>query len=129
MYFAVKFCAEHSMDINKVLIPGAIADPRYEHELALLLSEFPKRDVKQLLNELIVASEKVAADTLLSKEKDDFRGVRIVPDYASVHVPAKEDMFVRITQRETEELVSSSHMPISHRDRQRNTLSLYFAAG
>ena len=104
LFFAVKFSLQNGPDANSLLETGAIGDPRYEHEQALLLSEFPGRSVKDLLGELVAANEKVAADTLLSKEKDDFRGVRIVPDYASAHTPAREDPFVRITLKDTEEL-------------------------
>jgi hypothetical protein len=41
---------------------------------------------------------------LLSKGKDDFRGVRIIPDYMTAHVPAREDPFVKVTQHEVAEL-------------------------
>jgi len=104
LYFGVKFCMQHDRrELHRLLEPNYLADPRYEHERALLVSEFPGKDIKALLNELIVAHDKMAADTLLSKEKDDFRGVRIIPDYASVHLPAKEDTFVRITLQEAVE--------------------------
>jgi hypothetical protein len=43
-----------------------------------------------------------------SKSKDDERGVRIIDDYAAVHVPADQDPFVRQTweevRREQEEI-------------------------
>ena len=72
LYFAVRFCLEHDRDPQHVLDAGTIEDPRYEHEAALLKSEFPGKDVKELLQELIVSQEKMAADTLLSKEKRQF---------------------------------------------------------
>ena len=104
LLFAVKFCLQQDLEISGVLEPGLISDPRYEHELKLILSEYPGKAISELLGELVVLHEKMAADTLLSKEKDDFRGVRIVPDYAEVHPPAKEDRFVKITLREAHEL-------------------------
>ncbi|HYG74979.1 MAG TPA: DUF4954 family protein [Planctomycetota bacterium] len=103
LYFGVKFCRQQERDLKGLLEPNYLSDPRYEHERSLLVSEFPGKNIKDLLNELIVAYEKMAADTLLTKEKDDFRGVRIIPDYASVHLPAKEDTFVRITLQEAAE--------------------------
>ncbi|HEY3320761.1 MAG TPA: DUF4954 family protein [Planctomycetota bacterium] len=103
LYFGVKFCLEHDRDLSKVLEPGYIGDHRYEHELALLLAEFPGLSVKAMLRELADAYHKMAHDTLLAKEKDDFRGVRIIPDYASIHLPAKDDTFVRITVQEAAE--------------------------
>lgn len=104
LYFAVRFCAQKKGDFKRVLEADYISDPRYDHELALLLSEFPGREVPDLLRELVKASEKVSADTLLSKDKDDFRGVRIIPDYADVHVPASDDPFVKATRQEAAEL-------------------------
>jgi hypothetical protein len=104
LYFAVRFCLEHDREVDRVLEFGAIEDPRYEHELALLKAEFPDKSVRELLEELIVAHEKMSADTLLSKEKDNFRGVRVIPDYAGVHLPAKDDPFVKATIAETDEL-------------------------
>jgi hypothetical protein len=104
LYFAVRFCLEHDRDVGRVMERGIIGDPRYDHELSLLESEFPGKGVRELLPELIAAYEKMAADTLLSKEKDNFRGIRIIPDYAGVHLPAKEDTFVRATIQETAEI-------------------------
>ncbi|MCY3021806.1 MAG: DUF4954 family protein [Planctomycetota bacterium] len=104
LLFGVKFCLQQKRDAGRVLEAGYIVDSRYEHERALLVSEFPGKNVKDLLQELVAAHEKMAADMLLAKEKDDFRGVRIVPDYMMVHVPAKDDPFVRVTQHETGEL-------------------------
>jgi hypothetical protein len=104
LYFAVRFCLEHDRDVGRVMERGIIGDPRYDHELSLLESEFPGKGVRELLPELVAAYEKMAADTLLSKEKDNFRGIRIIPDYAGVHLPAKEDTFVRATIQETAEI-------------------------
>ena len=104
LYFAVRFCMEHGRDVRRVLEPGTLEDPRYEHELALLKSEFAGKSVRELLEALASAHEKMAADTLLTKEKDNFRGVRIIPDYARVHVSAKDDPFIKSTLQETEEL-------------------------
>ncbi|HYF50307.1 MAG TPA: DUF4954 family protein [Planctomycetota bacterium] len=104
LYFAVRFCLQHKKDIKNVLEPHYIGDPRYDHELNLLLQEFPGKSVRALLEELCVAHEKLFADTMLSKEKDNFRGVRIIPDYKEVHLPAADDPFVKATQQETEEI-------------------------
>jgi hypothetical protein len=104
LYFGVRFCLQHEREANRVLEHNYINDSRYEHELALLHSEFPNKNVRELLNELVAAHEKMCADTLLSKEKDNFRGVRIIPDYAEIHVPASDDPFVKATIQETEEL-------------------------
>ena len=97
----MRYCHKQNRDLARVLEPGFINDPRYEHELALLQTEFPGQNMPELLRELVRAQQKMAADTLLSKEKDNFRGVRIIPDYADVHLPASEDPFVKATFAET----------------------------
>jgi NDP-sugar pyrophosphorylase family protein len=106
LYFGARFCLQHDMDARRVLEPGFIDDPRYAHELALLLAEFPGKGVPELLNELVAAHKKMCADTQLSKEKDNFRGLRIIPDFAEIHDPAAEDPFIRATVQETEDLQS-----------------------
>jgi len=104
LLFSVKFSLQQGRDANRVLEPGDRTDPRFEHERELLRREFPEHKVKDLLHELVAAEEKLAADTLLSKERDDLRGVRIVPDYMTVHLPAREDPFVKVTRHEVTEL-------------------------
>lgn len=79
-------------------------DTRWEHERAILLREFPKKKPKQLLQELIKAQEKIARDTQTSKEKDDKRGARVIPDYVEAHGPAADDSFVKETWQVTEQL-------------------------
>jgi hypothetical protein len=104
LLFAVKFCLKQGFDPRRALDPGFIGEPRYTHELNVLRAEFPGWQLRELLKELVAAHERMAADTLLSKEKDDFRGVRIIPDYATVHVQARDDPFVRTTLEEAQEL-------------------------
>lgn len=102
--FAVRFCLEKNQDHRRVLEPGFIGDPRYEHERNILVTEFPGRSIHDLLRELATMSDKMAADILLSKEKDDFRGARIIPDYIHAHTPAAQDHFVATARKEAEEL-------------------------
>lgn len=79
-------------------------DARWEHERQILAAEFPGRSPKELLAELVKAQEKIAHDTQVSKEKDDKRGVRVIPDYSEAHQPAAEDAFVKETWQATEQL-------------------------
>ena len=60
--------------------------------------------MKELLRELAAMSSKMAAEILLSKEKDDFRGARIIPDYSLAHIPAAQDRFVVTAMNEAHEL-------------------------
>ena len=87
-----------------VLLSEASQNPRWEHERTVLAKELPGKDVSELLWMLIESQEQVARDVQSSKEKDDHRGVRIIPDYASAHPEAIEDGFVKETWRITQEL-------------------------
>ncbi len=75
-------------------------DAAWEHCRQILLEEFPGKDVKFLLEELVRMEKKVAEDVEESKRKDDKRGARIIPDYADAHTPAAEDSFVKQTWEE-----------------------------
>ena len=72
-------------------------DCRWEHERGILTAEFPGQGVKEILGELKTMEEKIAADTQSSREKDDARGIRIIPDYRSSHTLARDDSFVKET--------------------------------
>ena len=104
LHFSLRFCFEKGHDHKRVLEPGFIGDPRYEHERAILVSEFPGMSVAEMLRELALQSEKMAAEIQVSKEKDDFRGARIIPDYMHVHTPAAQDGFVLTARKEASEL-------------------------
>jgi predicted RNA-binding protein YlxR (DUF448 family) len=47
-------------------------------------------------------TQQIARDVETSKEKDDKRGVRVIPDYAEAHEAAKDNSFVKQTWVETE---------------------------
>ncbi len=79
-------------------------DATWEHQRAIIAAEFPGEDVKPLLVKLVEAQEKIAADVLASKHKDDVRGARVIDDYAAAHTSAEEDSFVIQTQEETKAL-------------------------
>jgi hypothetical protein len=90
-------------DLNQVATK-ATQDPRWEHERAILLQEFPGRDVADLLRTLVDQQEKIAKDVQVSKEKDDNRGARVIDDYPHAHKPAAEDGFVKETWEVTGKL-------------------------
>lgn len=79
-------------------------DPRWEHERQILSQELPKNSVEHNLKLLISMQERIAQDVQVSKEKDDKRGARIIPDYPEAHAPAAEDSFVKQTHAETAQL-------------------------
>lgn len=80
------------------------ADPRWEHERQILLSEYPDAAIPELLKELIVKQEEIARQVQVSKEKDDKRGASVIADYGEAHSPASEDAFVKETQEVTASL-------------------------
>ena len=57
--------------------------------------------------------EKIAQCVLVSKQKDDKRGVRVIPDYAEAHKPAEQDGFVKETLEKTVQLQESIKKLIS----------------
>ena len=99
-----KLLAKNPKAEVSVLLSQASDNPRWEHERTVLAKELPGKDVAELLWMLIESQEKVAHDVQSSKEKDDHRGVRIIPDYAHAHAPAIEDGFVKETWKVTQEL-------------------------
>jgi hypothetical protein len=78
--------------------------PEWEHPRQILYEEFGVSDVIVGLRQLPDILDKVATAVEVSKAKDDERGARIIDDYASVHVEAKQDPFVRQTWDETRRL-------------------------
>lgn len=77
---------------------------RWEHERVLLQRELPGKGPVELLHMLVAHQEKIAIDVQHSKEKDDHRGVRVIPDYIEAHKPAADDVFVKETHEATKNL-------------------------
>jgi hypothetical protein len=90
-------------DFRSILETPSI-EPRWEHTRILLWEELGIDDAIVGLRQLTDMLEKIANDVERSKAKDDERGVRIVNDYAEVHVEAAQDPFVRQTWAETRRL-------------------------
>jgi hypothetical protein len=99
-----KIIAEKGAAAVKDVLTAASDDPRWEHERKVLVAEFPDKSVKELLQLLVQYQEKVAKDVQVSKEKDDNRGARIIPDYNFAHAPAEQDGFVKETWEATKKL-------------------------
>jgi hypothetical protein len=86
------------------LLTTPSSQPRWEHARSVLSEELGVIDVVAGLRELADMLDKVATAVEVSKAKDDERGVRIIDDYALVHVEARQDPFVRQTWDETRRL-------------------------
>ena len=73
-------------------------DPDWEYRRTLLNSEgYTKRSVTENLERLGDIHEKIARDTQRSKERDDIRGKKIIPDYLEANTQAADDGFVKET--------------------------------
>lgn len=71
---------------------------RWNHEKKILKSELKESiDIKDCMQKLIEIEEHIADDVFHSKEKDDIRGKRVIDDYESTYVQAKDDGFVKQT--------------------------------
>ncbi len=70
-------------------------DPDWEYVRKLLHDEgHTARSPIENLKRLAEMHERVARNIQLSKEKDDGRGARIIPDYQYTHSAAKDDPFI-----------------------------------
>lgn len=94
------FSSARATDLSKWLQTQS-PDPRWEHERQILLSEYPRVALPELLKELIAKQEEIAKQVQVSKEKDDKRGASVIADYAQAHPPASEDSFVKETHQVT----------------------------
>lgn len=100
---AKKLASNGGSDISDI-IKTQTSDARWEHERAILLQEFAGGEPTELLHELMRYQDKIAKDVQQSKEKDDHRGVRIIPDYKSAHGSAINDGFVKETWETTKKM-------------------------
>ena len=101
----LSFRIDADMDISHhALMVEGPGNPRWAHERQILQDEGLGSDLGQDLKEFLSIQEEIARSVQASKEKDDIRGARIIPDYASAHPPASKDNFVIQTWTELETL-------------------------
>lgn len=83
----------------------AAEDPEWEYRRGLIASRgWVGRRVSENLERLALMHERVARDTERSKERDDIRGKRIIPDYAEANTLAPDDAFVKETWERSKRL-------------------------
>ncbi len=86
----------------------------WEHQRILIKKEgFSKRSLKKNLARLISILEQIAEYTFKAKEKDDLRGMKIIPDYKEAYAKASEDSFIVSTKQETKDAVKKIEELIS----------------
>ncbi|XP_063933087.1 uncharacterized protein LOC135144889 [Zophobas morio] len=77
-----------------------LADPVWMHQRSVIIKEFPEVEMAspfQLLHHYKDMLKKIGESALISKQRDDQRGMKIFPDYKVVHVLAEKDSFVNDT--------------------------------
>lgn len=81
-------------------------DHEWEYARKVIASEgYRDRSLKDNLLRLIDILSTISADTLRSKERDDERGIKIIPDYTVVNTLADDDSFIKETIKETANLI------------------------
>jgi len=70
-------------------------DPEWEYRRRLLAEEFEVTEVGEALRLLADSAQRIARETERARERDTFRGRRIIDDYEEVHPSAGEDAVVR----------------------------------
>jgi hypothetical protein len=80
--------------------------PAMAHALRVIAEELPGRPVRDLLAAWVEHHAKYAESVRTSKERDDERGARIIPDYTAIHTPAVEDKAVRRVVEEQKSIES-----------------------
>ncbi len=91
---------EAGADVGRAELFEGDAESRWAHEREILLAEGPGDDFTADLREYLTLQQEIADRVEASKEKDDLRGARIIPDYPTAHPPAAEDGFVIRTRAE-----------------------------
>ncbi|RJP62161.1 MAG: DUF4954 family protein [Candidatus Auribacter fodinae] len=105
LYTQVKqLVAANKKDALKTILSAKSSDARWEHERTVLLQELPGKSLSEYLSLLGEMENQIAASVRISKEKDDKRGAEIIPDYNDSHELAKDNSFVKQTQKEADEL-------------------------
>ncbi len=84
-------------------------DEEWEYAKEILNIEFKDEystieGIKNLLHKYLEYESKIVENIKVSKEKDDRRGKRIIPDYEIAHTLAADDSFVKESQAELENL-------------------------
>ncbi len=92
---------ENKTDKFASVLTETSSSERFEHERKILSAELPGKTLAEYLDLLSEMEQTIAECVQVSKEKDDKRGVKVIPDYAEAHSPAAEDGFVKETWTKT----------------------------
>ena len=87
---------------SEILYEGEPSSPQWGQERTVLLAEGHGQDLAGDLNAFLEILRQIAGSIQSSKEKDDRRGARIIPDYSSAHPAAPDDAVVKEAWAELE---------------------------
>jgi len=94
--------AQGASFLPEVIFESDNGDSEWNYALKLIVSEgYGGRSLRDNLLRLIVLLNEIADSTFRSKERDDKRGRKIIPDYEFVNTQAIDDSFVKDTMRQT----------------------------
>ncbi len=94
---------EGESDLARSVYQDRTEDPEWSYQLNLLHKEgYVKRSITENLERLGEIHQRIAQDTQGSKERDDIRGKKIIPDYAEANTQAPDDGFVKETREKAE---------------------------
>ncbi len=90
-----RLVADGSPLTSEALFDGEPGSPQWGQERTVLLAEGHGEDLAGDLRALLVILRQIAGSVQSSKERDDRRGARIIPDYPSAHPVASDDAVVK----------------------------------
>ena len=99
---AARLMADEGPVTSEALYEGEPSSPQWGQERTVLLAEGHGEDVAGDLKALLEILRQIAGSVQTSKEKDDRRGARIIPDYSSAHPVAQDDTVVKDAWAELE---------------------------
>jgi carbonic anhydrase/acetyltransferase-like protein (isoleucine patch superfamily) len=90
--------------LNDSVYEEKTEEPLWEHQRCLLIQEgFSRRNLQGNLERLKTLLGTIVHDALLAKEKDDTRGMAIIPGYRHAALKTSEDPFIIDLTRQTKE--------------------------
>jgi hypothetical protein len=109
-YYALTQLLNRITAVQEKRMPGALDsiydektdDREWEHARRVLAGEgYSGSTIRDNLLRLIDILNSISASTFRSKERDDERGNKIIPDYSNVNTLAGDDSFIKETIKET----------------------------
>ncbi|MBN9520036.1 DUF4954 family protein [bacterium] len=101
-YWALGGLLDRVRTAGRGALDAADDDRVWAYQRELLAADGLLADPDEALDLLADMADRVARDVERARQRDDARGVRIIPDYADVHPPVGDDPVVRAARAEAE---------------------------